>query len=456
VGEVDVNLNTLVHGTTGDNTVFDEDSDDAPEIMIKNQPAPGASTTRNLEREMSGLSEFDPITDGPQPITDNIADQQELQILHMVNADPLRTPSFVLFGNDDFFFDDGFEVPCPTPGLDAGCAQQDGGFAWNHGDDQPQIASTWQGWVGPGIQNLGTDGEAWTDHTDAQPTMLSLLGLSDDYTADGRAISQIMTPADTPAPIAADPSDYDALSTAYKQLDAPFGEFGRDSLQVSTKAVASTSSSDSTYQAWDAQLAACEALRTPLVAQINTVLNNAAFHPSFTIDPSTAQSLTDQANRLITDASQLDLMASPPNFNVCGGSPSPGGQGPAGPQGPTGPQGPAGPKGATGAAGPRGATGATGRRGARGPAGKTPSIKCMATVHDGRVVSVTCQETGHGASSSARFIVSLSRGKQVVGWGQGRAKKRIVVHHSAKLHGTYLLTVTLAGTSHTTTTHIRA
>jgi hypothetical protein len=150
----------------------------------------------------------------------------------MINADPLRTPSFVLFGNDDFFFDDGFEVPCPTPGLDAGCAQQDGGFAWNHGDDQPQIASTWQGWVGPGIQNLGTDGETWTDHTDAQPTMLSLLGLSDDYTPDGRAISQIMTPADTPAPIAADPSGYDALSTAYKQLDAPFGEFGRDSLRT--------------------------------------------------------------------------------------------------------------------------------------------------------------------------------------------------------------------------------
>jgi hypothetical protein len=60
VGEVDVNLNTLVNGTTGDNTVFDEDSDDAPEIMIKNQPAPGASTTRNLEREMSGAERVRP------------------------------------------------------------------------------------------------------------------------------------------------------------------------------------------------------------------------------------------------------------------------------------------------------------------------------------------------------------------------------------------------------------
>ncbi len=296
VGEVDVNLNTLVQKTTGDNTVFDEDSDDAPEIMIKNQPSPDSSQTRNLEREMSALSEFDLITDGPEPITDNIADQQELGILHMINSDPLRTPSFVLFGNDDFFFDDGFDVPCPEPGLDAGCAQQDPGFAWNHGDDQPQIASTWQGWVGPGIENLGTDGETWTDHTDAQPTMLSLLGLTDDYMPDGRAISQIMDPADMSAPIAGDTSGYDALSTAYKQLDAPFGQFGRDSLKVSTRAVSMTSPNDSTYQAWDSQLAACQAVRAPLVAKIDTLLSDAAFKPTFTINQSQAASLTEQAN----------------------------------------------------------------------------------------------------------------------------------------------------------------
>ena len=65
-----------------------------------------------------------------------------------------------------------------------------------------------------------------------------LLGLKDDYADDGRAISQIMTPAATPSPIKADPAGYDALSAAYKQLDAPFGEFGRDSLMVSTRAVA--------------------------------------------------------------------------------------------------------------------------------------------------------------------------------------------------------------------------
>ena len=106
VGETDVNLNGLVKGNTGDNTVFDEDFDDAPTVLVKGQPGPNDANVRNLEREMSGLSEWDPITNGPAPITDNIADQQEEQILHMQNADPLRLPTFTMFGNADFFFED--------------------------------------------------------------------------------------------------------------------------------------------------------------------------------------------------------------------------------------------------------------------------------------------------------------------------------------------------------------
>jgi hypothetical protein len=426
-GEVDVNLNTLIKGTTGDSTVFDEDSDDAPEIMIKNQPGANTSTVRNLEREMSGMSEYDPITDAPEPITDNIADQQELQILHMIDSDPLRTPSFVLFGNDDFFFDDGFEDPCPQPGEDPGCANQNGGFAWNHGDDQPQIASTWQGWVGPGIQNLGTTASVWTDHTDAQPTVLSLLGLSDDYTPDGRAISQILTTADSPPAIKNDESDYDALSTAYKQLDAPFGEFGRDSLMVSTKAVSTSSAGDATYQGWNAQLAACESLRTPLVSQINTMLNSAAFWSSFVIDPLTAQSLTEQANDLITDMDQLNQDATPPNYDLCGGTPP-------NPTGPQGPQGPAGPQGPTGLQGPRGP---------QGPAGKTPKIVCTAKIHRNQIISVTCKEVG--VSRNARAVVALSRGKRIVGWGDGPLSRSIALRHRAHLRGRYLVTVMVLG-----------
>ena len=34
----------------------------------------------------------------------NFADPVEEKALHMVNADPHRTPTFTMFGNDDFFF----------------------------------------------------------------------------------------------------------------------------------------------------------------------------------------------------------------------------------------------------------------------------------------------------------------------------------------------------------------
>ena len=207
VGEVDANLPALVKGTTGDATTFGFDNDDAPAIIVPNQtspsgprPGPDDGTVRDLEREISGTSEFDPITGQTTPITVNMADQAEESILHMINSDPNRTPTFTLFGNDDFFFQSVCSnvgaaqgaTPAPVTDQGPGCPAQGAGFAWNHGDIQPQIATTWQGWVGPGIANLGQTSRIWTDHADARPTLMTLLGLRDDYTWDGRAIEQIL------------------------------------------------------------------------------------------------------------------------------------------------------------------------------------------------------------------------------------------------------------------------
>jgi hypothetical protein len=432
IGETDVNLNGLVQGNTGDNTVFDEDFDDAPTVFVKGQPGADASNVRTLEREMSGLSEWDPVVHAPTPIAVDIADQQEEQILHMQNADPLRLPTFTMFGNPDFFFED----EC-TRGAnpDPGCFNQNAGFAWNHGDVQPEIASTWQGWVGPGVRNLGLDASVWTDHPDARPTLLALAGLSDDYTEDGRAISQIMSGTATPAAIAADPTDYDALSSAYKQLDAPFGQFGIDSLQVSTKAVATTSQGDDTYRDWDAQLAACQAARTPLVSEIDAVLHNAAFAPGFSINPFVAQALTAQANSLTTDVSELDASATPPRELLCrggdhrGDSSGQSGFGYFGGQpGPVGPQGPSGPQGAP---------------------GRTATITCAVKVRGNQVVSVSCRPGG-SLGRSARAVLALARGKHVVGWGQGTLRHSIALHHRLRLHGRYVLTVSVVGGPRTT------
>ena len=66
------------------------------------------------------------------------------------------------------------------------------GFAWNHGDIQQEIGNTWVGMVGPGVASNGIDSHTWTDHTNLRPTILSLVGLKDDYTEDGHVLVQAL------------------------------------------------------------------------------------------------------------------------------------------------------------------------------------------------------------------------------------------------------------------------
>jgi len=56
------------------------------------------------------------------------------------------------------------------------------------------INTTWLGLVGPGVKHLGVTGKAWSDHTDIRPTMMALLGLTDDYTYDGVAADRLPEP----------------------------------------------------------------------------------------------------------------------------------------------------------------------------------------------------------------------------------------------------------------------
>ncbi len=320
VGEIDVNLPQLISTTTGDKTHFGFDFDDAPAILVPNQtdpsaapPGPDSSTVRNLEHEVSRTTEFDPITGKTIPITVNMADQTEEQILHIVNADPRRTPTFTLFGNDDFFF----QTSCDASSSIPGCPIQGQGFAWNHGDIQPEIATTWQGWVGPGIRDLGETGSVWTDHTDVRPTMLALLGLHDDYAGDGAAIAQIVTPSALPWSIRVARGPYDRLEAALKQVDASFGEFGMNTLKADTTAVESLSPGDSTYTGMDSQLQICETARQALVARIQSVLG-AAEGGSAPVSNVEAVSLSAQAEALVAAAGSLAGDSAPPATPVCG------------------------------------------------------------------------------------------------------------------------------------------
>src|SRR5262249_48043359 len=158
---------------------------------INGNPAQTATATRSLERESGAAIGFDVVQGGNNQIAQALADQSEQALLHMVTADPNRTPNFILFANPDYFFFTSGATPPPTcapTSNAASCFVEEAGFAWNHGDFQPQITNTWLSMVGPGVQILGEFGAIFSDHTDIRPTILSLAGLTDDYAHDGRVL----------------------------------------------------------------------------------------------------------------------------------------------------------------------------------------------------------------------------------------------------------------------------
>jgi hypothetical protein len=89
-------------------------------------------------------------------------------------------------------------------------------------------------------------GATWTDHTDVRPTMLALLGLADSYQDDGRVVTQILAGHALPGELARHRHTTTELGDVYKQLNAPFGAFGTDTLAASTRAIAGD---DATYAA---------------------------------------------------------------------------------------------------------------------------------------------------------------------------------------------------------------
>ena len=425
VGEITTSLSQLVQTETGDSTPFFFHFDDAPTIYVPDAPngPPGPTNpkVRNLEREMGSLTITNPRTGNTDTITQHIADQATQNILHMQNTDPLRTPSFTLFGNADYFF----QVNCAGNTTQAGCPIVGNGFAWNHGDDNPEIARTWAGVVGPGIKNLGQTTAVWTDHTDWRPTMLKVLGLTDDYASDGDVVTQELDPSLLPSTLgdAASLSSFQDLSQTLKQLNAPFGQFGHDAEVVSTTAVATTS--NTAYNGWDDQLNACNTQRDALAATIQGVLNGVAFSGA-SYDPSQGASLIADANSLIGNMHKLSLMNTPPDYTVCGSSD----QGPQGPQGPQGGQGPQGEQGPTGPQGPQG------QQGPPGPAGRDAKVTCtVSRKKNARSVKVTCKVTFTSTRvHEARLL--LKRGSRTVATAHTVRTGRVRLHATSRLlHG---------------------
>jgi hypothetical protein len=293
-GELAGNMTGLLAAQKADTTPFSMENDTAPEFYVTGQPAANAPQVRTLERDVAGLTAANPYTGTTQPIANYLADPTEEGILHMVNADPARTPTFAMFAKPDYFLQAGSLPPSCLGAL----VCQETGFAYDHGDYAAEIDTNWLGVAGPGVAHLGLDGSpagagpssagansgqvtvpgsgttgTWIDETDIRPTLMYLTGLRDDYEHDGRVVTQLLTERSDAlrAPAVA------ALGACYKQLNSSVGEFGTATLQAATTAIESATAGDQAYLRTDRVLSALERVRDSLAGKIKRELEAAAF-----------------------------------------------------------------------------------------------------------------------------------------------------------------------------------
>src|SRR6266700_2319786 len=143
IGEINANMAGLLATEQGVTTPFKVHSDSAPNVYITGNPARDAPVTRAFDRGVGKLTAVNPMTGNTDTLTKSLADPVEMKILHMVTADPARTPTRTMFADPNYFLFAG------APNCTSPCVTQQPGFAWNHGDVSPDITTTWLGIVGP-------------------------------------------------------------------------------------------------------------------------------------------------------------------------------------------------------------------------------------------------------------------------------------------------------------------
>jgi hypothetical protein len=251
IGELQANIKGLLSTTASSGAAYDIEPQGAS-IYVHGQPAAADPTVRQLQRDTAAMTGDDPYTGvASEKITNYQAGATEQRILHMQTSDPLRTPTYSLFPKPDYFF----STSGPNVSIN-------NGFAYNHGYYSPNIDVTWSSLVGPGVAVRGVDGPqpaagnqpsdpnstrtvpqastvgTWVEETDLRPTLLQLVGLTDDYPTDGRVISQALT-----HPSAALRAT-EALAADYQQLNSSVGEFATNTLIADSAALASGSATD--------------------------------------------------------------------------------------------------------------------------------------------------------------------------------------------------------------------
>ena len=220
----------------------------------------------------------------------------------MVTADPQRTPTLVMFAQPDYFLFTG-AANCTSPCITVPTTPPTSTFAWNHGGIQPEIATIWLGLVGPGVSTGGQDDSTWSDHTDVRPTMLSLLGLQDSYIHDGRVLTEAVDKNVQPVRLRGHAQTLGEFANIYKQINAPFGQLGMDSLKVSTAALKSgDSTNDAVYVALTNKIASWTDQRDAIAQEMKAMLDGAAFNDQV-FDEVRGRQLVNQAQTLLEEVS---------------------------------------------------------------------------------------------------------------------------------------------------------
>ena len=327
-GELDGNVTGLLAVQKHNTTQFGMEYDTAPEYYINGDPGPDATVTRTFERDVAGLTAYNPYAGTTQPIANYLADPTEEAILHMVNADPARTPTLAEFAKPDYYLEQGSatcndSVTGTSASDTSDCVTVDDEYAWDHGDYAAEINTNYIGFAGPGVRQLGLQGlppnegpnsagpnsgqevvadsgttGPWTDETDIRPTLMYLTGLRDDYEHDGRVITQILA---RPNRALSGPGVTD-LGACYKQLNSSVGEFANYTLEADTAAIESNTPGDAEYLTTDKTLAGLDRVRDALALRIKGELEAAAFEdqPIFG-----AQSQTIACQAIIASAGVL-------------------------------------------------------------------------------------------------------------------------------------------------------
>jgi hypothetical protein len=134
VGEIDASLDKLLLAQRMNSTLFLVHADSAPNFYINTNPGATDTLTRTMEHDLDALVATSPITGKTDKLSKLLADRAEMKLLHMITASPQRTPTFTMFGNENYFFGTGNNPGCATP-TDPVC--EGPGFAWNQATSRP-------------------------------------------------------------------------------------------------------------------------------------------------------------------------------------------------------------------------------------------------------------------------------------------------------------------------------